>query len=90
MSVAWLTRPNTAVAADYSPASGSVTFPAGSAAGATQTFTVAMTDDNLSEVKENFTVELGTVTSSVSDFVALKSGAPSSRTPISPRATRSP
>ena len=40
LSVAWLARPNTAVAADYSPASGSVTFPAGSAAGATQTFTV--------------------------------------------------
>ena len=74
VSVAWLARPNTAVAADYSPASGSVTFPAGSAAGATQTFTVAMTDDNLSEVKENFTVELGTVTSPVSGFVALRAG----------------
>ena len=33
-----------------------------------------MTDDALSEVKENFTVELGTVTSSVSAFVAPKSG----------------
>ena len=74
LSVAWSAAPNTAVAADYSPASGSVTFPAGSAAGATQTFTVGMTDDALSEVKENFTVELGTVTSSVSAFVAPKSG----------------
>ena len=74
MSVAWLARPNTAVAEDYSPASGSVTFPAGSAAGATRTFTVGMTDDSLSEVLENFTVELGTVTSPVSAFVAPKTG----------------
>ena len=74
VSVDWSARPNTAVAADYSPASGSVTFPAGSAAGATRTFTVGMTDDNLSEVQENFTVELGTVTSSVSAYVAPKSG----------------
>ena len=75
MTVAWSAVPNTAVAADYSPGSGSVTFPAGSAAGATQTFTVTMTDDALSEVLENFTVELGTVTSPVSAFVAPKSGA---------------
>ena len=74
VSVAWLARPNTAVAADYSPASGSVTFPAGSAAGATRTFTVQMTDDALSETLENFTVGLGTVTSPVSAFVAPKSG----------------
>ena len=74
LSVSWSAMPNTAVAADYSPASGSVTFPADSAAGATQTFTVGMTDDNLSEVLENFTVELGEVTSSVSAFVAPKSG----------------
>ena len=74
VTVPWFTAPNTAVAADYSPAGGSVTFPAGSAAGATQTFTVTMTDDNLSEVLENFTVELGEVTSSVSAFVAPKSG----------------
>ena len=74
VSVAWSAYPNTAVAADYSPNSGSVTFPAGSAAGATQTFTVTMTDDNLSEVLENFTVELGTITSPVSAFVALRTG----------------
>ena len=74
VSVAWSATPNTAVAADYSPSSGSVTFPAGSATGDTQTFTVGMTDDALSETVENFTVELGTVTSSVDSFVALKSG----------------
>ena len=74
LSVAWLARPNTAVAADYSPSNGSVTFPTGSAAGATRTFTVTMTDDDLSETLENFTVELGTVTSPVSAFVAPKSG----------------
>ena len=74
VSVAWFAVPNTAVAADYSPASGSVTFAAESTAGATQTFTVTMTDDDLSEVLENFTVELGTVTSAVSAFVAPKSG----------------
>ena len=59
VTVAWSAVPNTAVAADYTPGSGSVTFPAGSAAGATQTFTVTMNDDMLSEVLENFTVELG-------------------------------
>ena len=74
VSVSWLARPNTAVAADYSPASGSVTFPADSAAGATQTFTIGMTDDALSETVENFTVELGTVTSDVSAFVVPKAG----------------
>ena len=74
LSVAWSATPNTAVAADYSPARGSVTFAAGSEAGATQTFTVGMTDDNLSETVEVFTVELGTVTSPVSAFVAPKAG----------------
>ena len=74
VTVAWSAVPNTAVAADYSPGSGTVTFAAGSAAGATQTFTVTMTDDALSEVRENFTVELGTVTSDASAYVAPKSG----------------
>ena len=62
------------MAADYSASSGSVTFPAGSAAGATQTFTVQMTDDMLSETAENFTVELGTVTSSISAHVWPRAG----------------
>ena len=75
VSVAWLARPNTAVAADYAATSGSVSFPAGSAAGATQTFTLGMTDDALSETVENFTVALGTVTSPLSTFVWPKIGA---------------
>ena len=44
---------------DYSPHDGSVTFPANSGANATQTFTIPVTDDNLSEPTETFTVDLG-------------------------------
>ena len=74
VGVAWSANPNTALAADYAPSSGSVTFPAKSAAGATKTFTIEMTDDALSETAEVFTVELGAVTSDVSAFVAPKAG----------------
>ena len=74
LSVAWSATPNTAVAADYSPASGSVTFPSGSEAGATQTFTVGMTDDMLSEGSESFTVTLGAITTTLpATQVTLKS-----------------
>ena len=61
VTVAWSAAEGTAVAADLgaSSRSGSVTFQANSAAGATQTITVAVADDNLSEGSETFSVELG-------------------------------
>ncbi len=74
VKVAWSVTLGTAEAADFSPASGSVTFPAGSAAGATQSFNVAIADDDLSEGSETFTVKLGTITSDVSSQVSVKSG----------------
>ena len=81
--VAWSATAGTAVAADYSPGSGSVAFAAGSAAGATKTFTVTAVDDALSETSEKFTVALGTVSGDVSDRVSVKSGSGSVTTTIS-------
>ena len=54
--MAWTATGNTD---DYSPASGTVTFAANSAAGATQSITITTTDDLLSETAESFTVTLG-------------------------------
>ena len=62
VQVAW-TAPLATDAAEGSrtcrPRSGTVTFPANSAAGATQTITITATDDALSETSESFTVTLG-------------------------------
>ena len=52
VTVTWTAAAGTADASDYGTASGSVTFAANSAAGATQTITVATTDDDLSETSE--------------------------------------
>ena len=49
--------------------------------GATQTITVATTDDDLSETSETFSVELGVVTST-SDIVHVKSTASSATATI--------
>ena len=68
VAVAWAATAGTA-ASDYSPASGTVTFTANSAAGATQTFTIAITNDQMSETAEDFTVALGAVTSTLSSHV---------------------
>ena len=60
--VAWSAGSTAEVAAsadDYSPDSGSVIFPAGSAAGATKTITMAIADDGADEQEETFTVTLG-------------------------------
>ena len=70
VTVAWSATSTEAAASDYSPALGSVTFPANSAAGATSTITVAVTDDNLSETEERFTVSLGAITSTLSSQVS--------------------
>ena len=60
-----------AVAGDLATTSGTVTFMANSAAGATRTITIGAVDDMLSEGEESFTVTLGTVTSSLSDRVSV-------------------
>ena len=69
--------------ADLSATSGTVTFPANSAAGATQTITITATDDALSETAESFTVTLGAITSTLSSQVSLKNGASSAQATIS-------
>ena len=68
--------------ADLGSTSGTVTFAANSAAGATQSITITATDDMLSEGDEGFTVTLGTVTSDLSSQVSLKSGASSAQATI--------
>ena len=68
---------------DLSATSGTVTFAANSAAGATQTITIGATDDDLSETAEAFTVTLGTITSTVSSQLSLKNGASSATATIS-------
>ena len=80
--MAWSATAGTAVAADFSPASGSVTFAAGSAAGSSETFTVSAVDDDLSETSETFSVALGAVSGDLSDRVSVKSGAGSVTTTI--------
>ena len=72
VTVAWAATGNTD---DYSPTSGTVTFAANSAAGATQTITITATDDALSETAESFTVTLGAITSTLSSQISLKNGA---------------
>ena len=77
VTVAWSAPLSTdaAESADLGGTSGTVTFAAGSTAGATQMITITATDDALSETAESFTVTLGTITSTVSSQISLKSGA---------------
>ena len=74
MQVAWSTPLGTdaAVGADLGSTSGTVTFAANSAAGATQSITITATDDMLSETAEGFTVTLGTITSDLSSQISLE------------------
>ena len=85
VQVAWSAplAADAAEGADLSATSGTVTFGANSAAGATQSITITATDDALSETAESFTVTLGTITSSLSSQVSLKSGASSATATIS-------
>ena len=74
--VAWSAPLDTDAAegSDLSATSGTVTFAANSAAGATQTITITATDDMLSEAAETFTVTLGAITTSLpSTQVVVKS-----------------
>ena len=64
-----------------SPAS-TVTFAAESSAGATRAISISVTDDNLSEGAENFTVSLGDITSDLLALVSLKSGSSSASSTI--------
>ena len=68
---------------DLDTTSGTVTFAADSAAGATQDITITATDDMLSETSESFTVTLGTITSTLSSQISLKNGASSATATIS-------
>ena len=79
VTVAWTATGNTS---DYSPASGTVTFAAGSTAGSTQDIDIAVTDDDLSETTESFTVTLGTVGGDLSSQVSVKSSANSATATI--------
>ena len=77
VQVAWSAPLGTdaAESADLGTTSGTVTFAANSAAGATQTITIAATDDQLSETAEAFTVTLGSITSTLASQIGLKNGA---------------
>ena len=74
---------DSAEGSDLSATSGTVTFAAGSAEGATQTITITATDDALSETAEGFTVTLGTINSTLSSQLGLKNGAHSAPATIS-------
>ena len=84
VTVAWSAPLGTdsAEAADLGTTSGTVTFAADSAAGATQSITIAATDDKLSETAESFTVTLGTITSTLSSQLSVKNGASSAQATI--------
>ncbi len=68
VTVGWSVTPDTG---DFSAASGSVTFAAGSSANATMPLTLTATDDLLSEGLESFSVMLGTVTGEISDRISV-------------------
>ena len=74
VSVAWSAPLSSdgAVATDLGTTSGTVTFAANSAAGATQSITITATDDMLSEGAESFTVTLGAITSTLSSQISKK------------------
>ena len=75
VTVAWSDAPRTAQTSDYTDSSGTVTFPANSGAGATQTFTIATTQDTLSESAETFDAVLGAVSGDGADGVYVKTTA---------------
>ena len=84
VTVAWsaISSGDTAVAADLSTDSESVTFPANSDAGATQTISIPITDDGLSETAETFSISLGADSGDESEIVWVKSTASSATATI--------
>ena len=83
VTVAWSATAGTASSSDFTPGSGTVTFAANSAAGATQTISVTASDDNLSETSETFSVGLGTIGGDIAGDISLKTGASSASATIS-------
>ena len=83
-TVAWSTplATDTAVAADLGATSGTVTFPADSAAGATQTLSIPIIDDTEAEPAETFTVSLGAVGGDLSNLVTVDPAASSAEATI--------
>ena len=79
VTVGWSVTPDSG---DFISPSGSVTFAAGSAANATQSFIIAVLDDDLSEGEEPFTVSLGAVTGEISDRISVKADAGSAEVKI--------
>nr|WP_316829064.1 Calx-beta domain-containing protein [Pedobacter miscanthi] len=72
-TVNYSTTNGTALAgSDYTATTGSVTFPAGSLSGATQTFSIPVINDNIAELTETFTVKLNSV--STGSVVTIPAG----------------
>ncbi|SDD06159.1 Calx-beta domain-containing protein [Pedobacter soli] len=70
-TVDYATANGTAIAGlDYIAKNGTLTFPAGSAAGAIQTFTVSIVNDNIVEANETFSVVLSNPTSGLVTIAA--------------------
>ena len=83
-TVAWSAplATDTAVAADLGATSGTVTFAAGSAAGATQNLSIPITDDTDTEAAETFTVTLGASGGDLASLVTVDSAASSASATI--------
>ena len=94
VTVVWSVTPDSATSDDYCirPStpnddciySGTLTFPAGSAADSKETFAIFVKDDALSEVEESFTISLGAVTGDISDRITLDANADSAVLTIDP------
>ena len=82
VTVAWSTTAGTASSSDFTAGSGTLTFAADSAAGATQAITVAVADDDLSETSETFSVSLGIIGGDIADDVSLSASATSATATI--------
>ena len=84
VKVAWSAPLGTdaAKAADLGATSGTVTFAANSDEGATESITIAIEDDALSELAESFTVTLGSITSTLASQLSLDSSEASARRPL--------
>ena len=82
VTVAWSATAGTAGTSDYTAMPGTVTFPANSAAGATQSISIPITNDDLSETAETFNVELGADTGAQADDVWVKTTAASAEVTI--------
>ena len=86
VAVAWSAGPTGQVPAnarDHTPDSGSVIFPAGSAAGATKKISMTIVPDGDEEEEETFAVTLGSVTGDLASRVSVDSAKSSADVTIS-------